>query len=78
VERPYFANLFYAHKQAPSVYVATVIASSIRTPLKGGKKSLIVNSTNLCARKSRVKAPFAGRTASRTLWPLLRANCANP
>jgi hypothetical protein len=44
--------------------------------MKGGKKGLIVNSKNLCARESRVKARFVGQNGkTRTLRPVLRPAC---
>ncbi len=44
--------------------------------LQGGKKGLIVNSRNLCARKSRVKARFVGQNGRvRTLRPELKPQC---
>ena len=44
--------------------------------MKGGRKGLIVNSRNLCAGKSRVKARFVGQNGKvRKLRPLLRARC---
>ena len=44
--------------------------------MKGGRKGLIVNSRNLCAGKSRVKARFVGQNGKvRSLRPLLRPTC---
>ena len=44
--------------------------------MKGGRKGLIVNSRNLCAGKSRVKARFVGQNGKlRRLRPLLKPEC---
>jgi hypothetical protein len=44
--------------------------------MQGGKKGLIVNSTNLCARKSRARVVASAHNGRRaTLRPLVRARC---
>jgi len=55
----------------PDAPISEVIA---RFP--GGKKGLIVNSTNLCAKANRVTAKFIGQNGKRaTLRPVLKASC---
>jgi hypothetical protein len=44
--------------------------------MQGGKKGLVVNSTNLCKEKNRAVAAFKGHNGKqRTLRPLVRARC---
>jgi hypothetical protein len=55
----------------PDAPVSEIIAS-----FPGGNKSLIVNSTNLCAKVNRVSAKFTGQNGKRaTLKPVLQNSC---
>ncbi len=55
----------------PDAPVTEIVAS-----LPGGKKGLIVNSTNLCRGAHRVTAKFTGQNGrSATLHPELKASC---
>jgi len=50
--------------------------SAVVLEMQGGKKGLIVNSTDLCAQKHRVTANLQGHNGKRiTLHPLLRPSC---
>jgi hypothetical protein len=59
--------------------VPDVPVSSAVFRFQGGKKSLFVNSTNLCASTNRATAKFIGQNGKRiTLRPKLRASCTQP
>jgi hypothetical protein len=50
--------------------------SEFTLQMQGGKKGLIVNSTNLCAKTNRATARFTGQNGkARTLHPALQASC---
>jgi hypothetical protein len=51
--------------------------SSFTLNMQGGKKGLLVNSTDICAAKSRATVNFSGQNGdTTTLRPRLRASCA--
>ena len=61
-------NTFEAVPDAP--------ATKFTLELQGGKKGLLVNSANLCARKNRALAEFEGHNGKRhVLKPVLEASC---
>jgi hypothetical protein len=58
--------------EVPDAPVTKVIVN-----MQGGKKGLIVNSTNLCAKKNRANARLSAHNAKRAaLGPLVRAGCS--
>jgi hypothetical protein len=56
--------------------IPDVPASRFVLTMQGGQKGLIVNSRNLCARKSRANARFQGQNGKRyDFHPVVRAGC---
>ncbi|HEX5928336.1 MAG TPA: hypothetical protein VFY48_02995 [Solirubrobacterales bacterium] len=53
--------------------------SKVVVSMRGGRKGLIVNSVNLCAKKQRANAAFSAHNGRRaTLKPVLQAKCGKP
>ena len=64
-------GLRVSFSKLPDAPIAKVVVS-----MQGGKKGLIVNSTNLCAAKHRANATYTAQSGKRAEGkPLMRANC---
>jgi hypothetical protein len=57
-------------------FVPDAAVSKFTLEMQGGKKGLLINSTNLCARTHRVTAKFTGQNGKfRSMRPALKSTC---